>query len=200
MSYDLVRQVDFDHTASSLDAHLRSADPNVIRSGCYQWMAGPVSAKMPQLRVIQAQSEDGKSFFHYLTAGASDVDCGGNFGIEFCLRAATQDSRYIELMSLVAFMHRDPAHHLDVGHTVKIGRPLLAGSKLDRVLVSLPYPYGPEFEYLHISPSRHARLLWLVPITAEEEAFRHSEGLEALERRFEMSEIDFLSTNRPSVA
>ena len=199
MSSEFVRQIKFGSTASTLDAHLRATDPHVFQSACFQWMLGPVSKQMPGLSVIEASGEDRGTYFHYLSSGASDVDCGGNTGLEFCFKTADRDSRHIELLSLVAYMHRDPKHHLDVGHTMKIGRPLVPGSILDRVLVSLPYPYGPDFEYVHLSQRRHARILWLVPISESEEALRHSQGLEALEKRFEDEEIDFLDAHRRSI-
>jgi len=78
---------------------------------------------------------------------------------------------------MVAYMHRDPQHHLDVGHTMKIGRAWEDNSSCDRLLVSLPYPAGQGFEILHLQNGGHVRFLWLVPITAKEERFRHDKGL-----------------------
>jgi hypothetical protein len=64
--------------------------------------------------------------------------------------------------------------------------------------VSLPYPTGKDFELLHLQ-GRHIRFLWLVPITVQEERFRHSQGLDALESRFEQGSMNFLDPSRPSV-
>jgi hypothetical protein len=100
---------------------------------------------------------------------------------------------------MVAYMHRDPRHHLDVGSTVKMGHSWEDRSDCDRLLVSLPYPTGKDFEILHLPDGGHTRFLWLVPITASEERFRHEAGLEALEKRFEQKGMDFVDARRRSV-
>ncbi len=82
---------------------------------------------------------------------------------------------------------------------MNIGRPIVDGSSLDRLLVSLPCPYGPGFEYGHLSDDSHARFLWLLPITATEEKFRHDFGLEAMESKFEEDGIDYLDPFRTSL-
>jgi hypothetical protein len=66
-------------------------------------------------------------------------------------------------------------------------------------LVSLPYPFGPEFEIVTWGDSAHARILWLLPITEAEKVFRREQGLEALECLFEERGIDPVDTKRPSV-
>jgi hypothetical protein len=68
-----------------------------------------------------------------------------------------------------------------------------------RHLVSLPYPFGPEFEICEWGDGTHARILWLLPITAAEKDFRRTDGLEALECLFEEHAIHPADPGRASV-
>ncbi|MFI1994451.1 suppressor of fused domain protein [Actinoplanes sp. NPDC020271] len=111
-------------------------------------------------------------------------------GLEFVLAAPTSDDEiHVETLTMIAYYHATGGDYaLDHGHTVPIGRPWLPGSPCDHLLVSLPYPWGPELEHCDV-PGGHARVLWLLPITGAEKRFRHSDGLEALEQRFEAAGI-----------
>ncbi|MGW5653784.1 suppressor of fused domain protein [Streptomyces humi] len=80
-----------------------------------------------------------------------------------------------------------------------IGRPWLDDSDCDHYLVSLPYPFGPEFEFCEWGDGAHARILWLLPISKAEKDFRREAGLEALESRFEELGIDPVDPQRASV-
>ncbi len=102
---------------------------------------------------------------------------------------------------MTAYYHAnpdDPTFRLDVGHTVPIGEPWSPGSLCDHVLVSLPYPFGPELEVCAWDGG-HARLLWLLPITAAERDFEVAHGLEALEQRFDDAALAYSDTRRGSV-
>ena len=90
-------------------------------------------------------------------------------GLEFCLIAPERDHRHALILAMNAYYHAnsDVSFRLDVGHTVPLGEPWLPGSLLDHLLVSQPYPYGPEFEMCHWEGG-HARILWLLPITESE--------------------------------
>ena len=73
------------------------------------------------------------------------------------------------------------------------------GPVIDKhVLVSLPYPFGPELEVCAWDGG-HARLLWLLPITAAERDFEVAHGLEALEQRFDDAALAYSDTRRGSV-
>jgi hypothetical protein len=165
-----------------------------------QWTKGPVSHVMPDLRILAAVPRKSGEPCIYVTCGASDIDVGATYGIEFFLYSRSFELRHVELLSMVAYMHRVPEHHFNVGHTMKIGWPWEDASACDRLLVSLPYSPGKRFEILHLPNGGHVRFLWLVPITPEEQAFGRREGLEALESRFEEAGIDFMDPKRASVA
>src|SRR5919106_2061901 len=79
-----------------------------------------------------------------------------------------------------------------------IGAPWLDDSACDHLLVSVPYPYGPDLEVCAWQRG-HARLLWLLPITEAERDYRATNGLEALEARFDEHAIEFWDPRRPSV-
>jgi hypothetical protein len=94
--------------------------------------------------------------------------------------------------------HSDPSYQLGLGHTLNIGESWLDSSECDVFLVSKPYTLGPEFEVLDVE-GLHLHFFWLLPITSAERAYRVSEGLEALEQRFEDAGLVYWSPNRPSV-
>jgi hypothetical protein len=86
-----------------------------------------------------------------------------------------------------------------IGHTVPIGEPWVPRSTCDHLLVSLPYPFGPDLELCDWDGD-HARLLWLLPITEAERDIKAEHGLEALEQRFDDAAIKYWDPARSSVA
>lgn len=149
--------------------------------------AGPIHDLVPALRILSLAPPEGGRL--YSTAGLP--------GVEFLLHApAADDPVHVETLTMAAYYHATGGDHtLGLGHTVPIGRPWVAGSACDHLLVSLPYPWGPELE-----AGGPVRMLWLLPITAAEKAFRHAEGLEALEQRLEDAAIIATDPHRRSVA
>jgi hypothetical protein len=66
------------------------------------------------------------------------------------------------------------------------------------MLVSLPYPFGPELQQCHVG-DRHVDFLWLLPITGDERAFKATHGQEALEARFEERGLLYWEVERESM-
>jgi hypothetical protein len=97
---------------------------------------------------------------------------------------------------MVAHYHHD--RHLDIFHSLPVGQPWLDGATCDHFLVSLPYPFGPDLEVCHLGDG-HAQLLWLLPITAAEASFKKTNGVDALEERFDEAAIEYWRTDRQSV-
>jgi hypothetical protein len=116
--------------------------------------------------------------------------------LEFVLVAPKQDLRHVELLFMAAWYHGRRA--LGRGHTLPIGEPWLPGSDCDFLLVSTPYPFGPNLEICNL-PDGHVHILWLLPITTAEREFKVREGLEALEQRFETGALKFWLPGRGSV-
>ncbi|MFJ8035988.1 suppressor of fused domain protein [Streptomyces sp. NPDC096032] len=71
--------------------------------------------------------------------------------------------------------------------------------RCDHYLISLPYPYGPDFEVCAWDETAHARILWLLPITKAEKDYRREQGLEELESLFDERAINPVDPQRPSV-
>ncbi|WP_185078529.1 suppressor of fused domain protein [Nonomuraea jabiensis] len=121
-------------------------------------------------------------------------------GLEFVLTARTDDWQHLESMTMNAYYHAGPPHQrLDHGHVVPIGRPWFADSVCDRYLISLPYPFGPDFEVCAWDGG-HARILWLLPITSAERDLIMNAGLEAFESLLEEKRVDYTDPHRSSVA
>lgn len=66
------------------------------------------------------------------------------------------------------------------------------------MLVSVPYPFGPELEKCSW-PGGHAQLLWLLPITEAERDFKVREGQDALEQLLEDAHVNPCDPYRASV-
>jgi Suppressor of fused protein (SUFU) len=101
----------------------------------------------------------------------------------------------VEILTVVAHYHRTGSR-LGLGHTVNFGRPWVSGSNCTHGLISLPYMDGPELEWLD---EPKVRFLWLIPVTESEVRFKQSNGLEALEERFEEVRFNYLDPFRRSV-
>lgn len=89
-------------------------------------------------------------------------------------------------------------HRLDLEHSLPIGEPWLPGSHCDHLLISLPYPHGPDLEKCPLADG-HARILRVLPVTAAEMEYRRTQGHEALERLFDENAIVPTDPRRPSV-
>jgi len=137
----------------------------------------------------------------YVSMGCWDAVHDAEHGLEFVLIAPDAAPRHALLVAVTAYYHANPddaTFRLDLGHSVPIGEPWSPGSLCDHLLVSLPYPFGPELEVCAWDGG-HARLLWLLPITAAERDFEVANGLEALEQRFDAAALAYWDSRRGSV-
>ncbi|MFE2557371.1 suppressor of fused domain protein [Streptomyces sp. NPDC059352] len=162
---------------------------------------GPIEDRVPGFRVFRIHPAYPGDWWLYVTSGCWEATQLDGHGTEFFLAAPRDEWINLESVTVNAYYHCGPVHQrLDVGHTVPIGRPWLDDSDCDHYLVSLPYPFGPDFEVCEWEGGSHARILWLLPITAAEKDFRREMGLEALEVRFDEHAIDPVDPKRASVA
>jgi len=88
---------------------------------------------------------------------------------------------------------------LGLGHSVNFGKPWIGKSSCEYGLLSLPYLDGPELEHMSLSSGMVVDFLWLIPVTKPEIDFKKTRGLEALEKRFEECQLNYLDANRVSV-
>lgn len=160
------------------------------------WERGAIVQAIPSFRTIRAAPGPKTRLWTYLSVGAWEVAHCPVHRLEFFLLALEPEPSHVETLAMLAFYHRD--HRLGLGHTLPIGRPWLPGSDLDHLLLSLPYTFGPRLENLSCL-GIEVQVLWAIPISESEKRFRHQEGLEALEVRFEQSDLDYWNPARASV-
>ena len=161
------------------------------------WPVGPADQRLRGFRVLRIGPGPRTGLWVFASVGASTIADGGRQ--EFVLCAPTDDPLHLETVAMVATYHAGGGRdRLGLGHTVPIGRPWVAGSECSVLLVSLPYPFGPELERCAI-PSGEVQLLWLLPITEAELRFKQAYGLEALEQRFDAVGLEYWRPDRQSV-
>lgn len=162
--------------------------------------SGQVERRVPGFFVHEISP--GPKFAGWTYAGVGLWDAvhePNGHGLEFVMTSPVRTDRLVELVAMTAHYHAGPpGQRLDRGHTVPFGEPWLPGSACDHTLVSLPYPFGPEFGTCSWAGG-HAELLWLLPITEAERDFKAREGVEALEQLFESAAINPCDPNRASV-
>ncbi|MER6833394.1 suppressor of fused domain protein [Streptomyces cellulosae] len=134
---------------------------------------------VPGLRIRTVSPGPRADSWAYITAGCwSTVEADAR-GLEFVLTAPVRDERFADLLGSTAYYHAD--HHLGLEYSLPGGEPWLPGSHCDHLLISLPYPHGPDLEHCPL-PDGHARILRALPVTAAETAYRREHGHNALER------------------
>ena len=103
--------------------------------------------------------------------------------------------KHTERLAMTAHYHHTQT--LGLGHTFPLGESWLPESTLNHALISLPYPFGEDLEVFN-SNNDHVHFYWVLPITAEERAFKVENGLEALESRFEEAKLKYWDAKRRS--
>jgi hypothetical protein len=158
-----------------------------------------IEARLPAFRVMVVAPGPRTALWSYVSIGANRVR-RSEHGLEFFVQAPAADEAHVELVTMVAHYHANPdeTHRLGLGPTLPIERQWLPGSACDHLLVSKPYQFGPDLERCDDALG-HVQLLWLLPITAAERAFKIAHGLEALEQRFESARLEYWKPERPSV-
>ena len=162
----------------------------------HQWTLGPVPDAMPEFRILCAGPGPRTACWTYLSVGASAITHETSGLLEFFVVAPSEDLRHVELLTMIAWYHKTKA--LGCGHTIPIGHPWLPGSLCDHILISKPYPFGPELEVCNYDGG-HVHVLWLLPITSAEREFKATRDLEALEQLFDNAAIEYWDSSRKSV-
>src|SRR4051812_10611589 len=140
-------------------------------------VVGPIAHRVPSFFVHEIAPGPRYAGWTYASVGLWDaVHQPDGHGLEFVMTALAADERLVELVAMAAYYHAGPVtQRPEVGHTVPIGEPWLPGSSCDHLLVSVPYPFGPELESCTWQGG-HARLLWLLPITEAERTYKVDAG------------------------
>jgi hypothetical protein len=190
--------VDFppcDDVCGAVETHVRLffADRQI---DVLTWPIGPIVDQNPHFRVLRIAPGSQADVWTYVSVGGWAATAEHNHGLEFVLCTATPEERAVELLAMTVYYHR--GGKLGVGHTVPVGEPWLPGSVCDHLLLSLPYPFGRDLQTCHVG-DRHVEVLWLLPISAAERAWKVSAGLEALETRFEQLGLQYWQADRASL-
>ncbi|HEY3445997.1 MAG TPA: suppressor of fused domain protein [Myxococcales bacterium] len=153
----------------------------------------------PHIDVLVFEPGPRTELWTYASLGGSSAMRPGR-AKEFFVLAPKPDPAHVELVTMTASYHADPdpSYGLSYGHTVPIGEPVVPGSPCTHLLVSLPYLFGEELEVCDLDEF-HVQILWLLPITPEELEYKKKHGLDALEERFEATELDYADLRRHSV-
>jgi len=156
--------------------------------------------RIPGLVVYEVAPGPRVKFWSYVTNGCWDgYRQPTGSGLEFAFATQEPSERAVEVLTINSYYNAGPpSQHLHVGDTTYFGEPVLAESLCDHLLISLPYPWGPDFEEAEWATGE-ATFAWLMPITAGERDFKAEHGLDALEELFERTAVKALDPKRRSV-
>jgi Suppressor of fused protein (SUFU) len=180
----------------SVKEHLSSLWPRAHLS-VRRWAKGPIEELGRDFAVIElSPTRKSNNLWVYSTAGTGRAESDARQH-EFVLLSSSSEERHIETLTMLAHYHRFEST-LGLGHIVTIGHSWAEGSRCNRLLMSLPYPFGPKLEWL-TAPTLTIQFLWALPITSEEAAFLKQNGIEELERRFDSAKLQYWDSLRESV-
>lgn len=162
-----------------------------------RWPTGPVAELGRDFAVLEVSpTRESNSLWVYCTAGTGAAEPDAQ-QYEFALFSQSANERHVETLTMLSHYHRFEAS-LALGHIVNVGHPWVEGSSCDRLLMSLPYPFGPKLEWLK-TEAVTIQFLWALPITPLEAKFVRENGVEELERRFDVAELRYWDGRRQSV-
>jgi hypothetical protein len=157
------------------------------------WEDNPVLDLVPGFATYRVAPRSEGEGWTYVTVGSSVHEAGG--GTEFFLVAPTAERAHAETLGMVSHLHSFEEYRLDVGSVIDLGGPWTDGSRMDHLLVSPPYPYGPALEWAP-EEAGGARFLWLLPIHRSEAALIGTESLDAFEELLEAEGVNVLDADR----
>jgi len=162
----------------------------------FVWAFGP---SVPNFRVFRIAPSNGEPWL-YVSCGAWQAVTREAARYEFFVLSPQESPSHVETLAMLTNFHASGEYDVDPAKVINIGRPWMDGATCDHLLVSIPYPIGPEREYVNVpNSSMTIRFLWLMPITHDEAAFAHDHGIEALEQKFETAGVAYLDKKRKSV-
>lgn len=150
----------------------------------------------PVFHVVALAPRDAREAWVYATCGMARPE--DESPLELFIYSRIERESVVAILHAVAHYHRT-ARRLGLHHTVNFGASWATWSTCEFGLISLPYLDGPSLEWAPDALDVPVRVLWLIPITAGERAFKMAHGVEALEQRFEASGFDYLDPLRASV-
>lgn len=186
-----------DDGAMGFAEHLERFFPGSAQAVIAPVRAG-VEERLPGFRVVRIEPLEAAKPWIYATCGAArSVDEGGR-GAEYVLFAPAPDPVLVEMLATLAVVNADAQQKLGVGSVIALGRPWVAGSWANHLLVTAPYPFGPGFE-VYEDGARSNVVLWLVPILTAEAQYVREHGYQALEQIIETRKANVADPGRSSV-
>ncbi|GHE54091.1 hypothetical protein GCM10014715_03770 [Streptomyces spiralis] len=161
------------------------------------WHRGPILERVPHFATYRVLPQRAGEAWVYVTVGSSITESSIG-GIEFFVMSPMASEVHSETLAMVSHYHSFEAHRLNIGSVIDIGRPWMPNSSMDHLLVSLPYPYGPELEWAS-REAGSARFLWLLPIYRSEGEFIKRETLDEFESRLDAGAVNVLDPNRSPI-
>jgi hypothetical protein len=161
----------------------------------FNWSPGPHDVRHFEFRMARVGPGPRTSLWTYVSCGAWRANPDEGM-VEFSILSVVDDPRFLELLG--STVHYHSSNRLGIGHTFPVGDPWVNGSSCDHVLVSKPYPLGPEFEICNVDGS-HLHILWLLPITKAERDYKIAHDAEALESKFDAARLEYWKFDRSSV-
>jgi Suppressor of fused protein (SUFU) len=153
------------------------------------------SALADDLRIVEL---DRGSSFVYASAGVCTARNRARAAHEFVLQAPRADRLAREALVLACYWQLSTDEGAHVGDTLNVEAPWFTGSSMTRLLVSLPYPYGPPFEVVQLDGG-DCSFRWLMPVHDAEAAAVKHRGLDAVEAEFERRQVAVDDPQRASV-
>lgn len=188
-----------DEVREAIVHHVKTIWPGRVLEP-FVWALGPVNRSMPGFQVLRIAPAVSSDPWVYISCGAWRVGTRSGVRSEFFLLSPFESPSHVETLAMLANFHFNDSREVPVGSVVDIGRSWMDGASCDHLLVSMPYPIDSRFESLSLMDGRLViRFLWLMPITRDEAVYARSDGVEALERRFELVGVDYLKRSRRSV-
>lgn len=162
----------------------------------YLWDKGPIEKLPFEFRVLEFPPNRERDMWTYSTCGLSQAT--DNDPIELHIFSSTQDNQLIELLTTIAYYHRNRCF-LGLNHIVNFGKPWQNESISNFGFISLPFLDGPDLENLYFQENgRPIKFYWLIPITEKEKKYLSKFGVDALEEKFDNG-FNYIDPHRQSV-
>ncbi|MBR1374907.1 MAG: suppressor of fused domain protein [Cardiobacteriaceae bacterium] len=158
----------------------------------FSWNNGKIITEMPYFKVFCVQPKD-RNYAIYISSGIATI-----INQEFFIISPYKSEEHIETLAMIASASIAYPNSFQLNCCVNIDKPWLDNSKLKYFLISLPYTFGQNLEYMEFG-NKKIRFFWLLPITDEEHSFLQNHSVGSLEDLFEANNIDYLNINRKSV-
>ena len=184
-----------DDVCGALEEHVR----RIFSTGTVDVLPpppGPINTVNPHFRVLRVTPKARRGLWLYISNGGWAATENLPQGLEFVIVTPFATPTAVDLLTMTVFYN--DGGRLALGQTVSVGMPWLPGSQCNYLLLSRPYPLGPDFQASDIG-DRHVDYLWLLPITEAERNFKVEHGIEALEERFDSVGLRYGDVKRSSV-